>query len=553
MKLLVLSLLAAAAAADTGASSSDPCFAGDDNTFHVIYDPYASETGYWKFTECGDTPMPVLALERGQTYTFDQGDASNWFHPMGFARDADGDDELESDTDYYENGVSIGEDNYEDAFAAEREDWLDASGIESEDEDEGEDEGEDEAEAGDEGEEADEAEDEAEESDENEDETEAGDEAEDSDSDSDSDADSDAGDENEDEQEESDENEDEQEESDENEDEQEDEGDEDEADEDEGDEDEGDEDEDRRRLQSSTGYSVTLHVDDDEDGDLFYYCHIHNFMAGRIKVYDDGEAVKSEDSPAIGYDYDVPSDYDASCGTYGIGDYQRGSGMCDDDAFICTEGDETETQQTFGECMYALDCHMNYNMKSTLANEDPIVTFIHQMIPHHQNAVNMAKAMLKTDTLDSGDGDDRDMIDLMWTIINEQNLQIHQMQEYLEEKGYAESALCSDAGAVDDCSDSAEWAKSGDPSKDCAWVSELPSTRCSVKDADKIFAFEECRASCGSCGACEDSDSWVKAGDDDSKDCVWVSRFINRCAAMGADGTLGYESCRFACGTCSPE
>ena len=86
------------------------CYADDSNTFHVIFDPhctarkprvestsldgeprrassgrpslsairYASETGYWKFTECGDTPMPVLALERGQTYTFDQGDESNW-------------------------------------------------------------------------------------------------------------------------------------------------------------------------------------------------------------------------------------------------------------------------------------------------------------------------------------------------------------------------------------------------------------------------------------------------------------------------------------------
>jgi len=60
---------------------------------------------------------------------------------MGFARDADGDDELESDTRYYENGNSIGEDNYEDAFAAEREEWLDESGIEYEDEGEDGDEG----------------------------------------------------------------------------------------------------------------------------------------------------------------------------------------------------------------------------------------------------------------------------------------------------------------------------------------------------------------------------------------------------------------------------
>ena len=60
---------------------------------------------------------------------------------------------------------------------------------------------------------------------------------------------------------------------------------------------------------------------------------------------------------------------------------------------------------------------MNYNMKSILANSDPIVTFIHQMIPHHQNAVNMAKALLKTNTLDASDEDDREMENMMWAII----------------------------------------------------------------------------------------------------------------------------------------
>ena len=48
--------------------------------------------------------------------------------------------------------------------------------------------------------------------------------------------------------------------------------------------------------------------------------------------------------------------------------YTRDSGKCDSDAFVCTEGDETAAQKDFGECMYALDCHMNYNMKSTLSN-----------------------------------------------------------------------------------------------------------------------------------------------------------------------------------------
>merc|ERR1719201_2452332 len=85
---------------------------------------------------------------------------------------------------------------------------------------------------------------------------------------------------------------------------------------------------------------------------------------------------------------------------------------------------------------------MNYNMKSILANSDPIVTFIHQMIPHHQNAVNMAKAVLKTNTLDASDEGDLEMENMMWAIINGQNFQIHQMQDYLAEKNYVESDIC---------------------------------------------------------------------------------------------------------------
>ena len=48
LRLLICSLCVAFAAADTGTSSSDPCFADSTNTFHVTLDPYSSETGYYK-------------------------------------------------------------------------------------------------------------------------------------------------------------------------------------------------------------------------------------------------------------------------------------------------------------------------------------------------------------------------------------------------------------------------------------------------------------------------------------------------------------------------
>ena len=89
-------------------------------------------------------------------------------------------------------------------------------------------------------------------------------------------------------------------------------------------------------------------------------------------------------------------------------------------------------------------------------------------------AVNMAKALLKTNTLDTSDEGDQEMENMMWAIIvaccvqinfnalhaidarrfwprgthwlisaqNGQNFQIHQMQDYLAEKSYAESDIC---------------------------------------------------------------------------------------------------------------
>ena len=48
------------------------------------------------------------------------------------------------------------------------------------------------------------------------------------------------------------------------------------------------------------GYSVTLTVNDEgDDGDLFYLSNAHDYMAGRIKVYENGAPVHTLDTPAI--------------------------------------------------------------------------------------------------------------------------------------------------------------------------------------------------------------------------------------------------------------
>jgi len=52
--------------------------AGNVCTFTAIVDPHAGPTGYFKFAECGDVAMPVIGMQQGITYNFDQSDASNW-------------------------------------------------------------------------------------------------------------------------------------------------------------------------------------------------------------------------------------------------------------------------------------------------------------------------------------------------------------------------------------------------------------------------------------------------------------------------------------------
>ena len=57
-----------------------------------------------------------------------------------------------------------------------------------------------------------------------------------------------------------------------------------------------------------------------------------------------------------------------------------------------------------------------------------------QMIPHHENAVNMAKLLLKQSTQEELDAVE-DLEDILHDIINTQNFQIHQFRNYLNPDG----------------------------------------------------------------------------------------------------------------------
>ena len=272
----------------------------------------------------------------------------------------------------------------------------------------------------------------------------------------------------------------------------------------------------------------------------------------------------------------MPSDFDKKCGTYGTGDYQESSGKCDG-PFICTEGDETDEMKAFGECLYAMDCAMEVGMQSILNNENPIVTFIHQMIPHHANAVNMAKALLKTNTLDDSVEEDADMLKIVMEIINVQNFQINQMQGYLAGGGYPPEESCDDPEPTG-------WSKKREPSKDCERVSrvadmplmnrgdaaagdvEIPLRRVAATPRLATWRFrgDESRRRRGwrRGGSVETSRGDAAAGDVDTP-CRhgearlergssvetgarrrWASEHLpQRCDVKGADGTLAKDSC----------
>jgi hypothetical protein len=95
-----------------------------------------------------------------------------------------------------------------------------------------------------------------------------------------------------------------------------------------------------------------------------------------------------------------------------------------------------------------MDCAMMAGMSSSVSGRsDESSLFIHQMIPHHQNAVNMAKALLHTGTLSCDDLADEENPDcamevILRSIITNQNAQIQAMRGILRSKNMPPNNDC---------------------------------------------------------------------------------------------------------------
>lgn len=159
-----------------------------------------------------------------------------------------------------------------------------------------------------------------------------------------------------------------------------------------------------------------------------------------------GVEVNAEDTPELGYEYEVPGPFDEECGTYDLDRFELPNAECPSQ-FVCDTETASPSVAAFAKCLDAMNCHMLAGMTTGVKADNQMVLFIHQMIPHHENAVNMAKALLRTGRIDCEDLTSEETVDcvmeaILREMVNVQNAQIHTMLGVLDGLGAAEKDDC---------------------------------------------------------------------------------------------------------------
>ena len=196
-------------------------------------------------------------------------------------------------------------------------------------------------------------------------------------------------------------------------------------------------------------FVTSLNFDVEYNGDIFYFCHIHSGMSARIKLLDaDGNLLNPDDTPEIPYEYATIDPFDFNCGTYNITEFENFDELSTcPDMFVCE--DAVAPESDYATCVQAMDCHMMASMTTYAVGGSAL--FCHQMIPHHQNAVNMVKALLHAHDLecDASEEDEDEVpwecepLPILYDIINVQNAQIMDMRGVLEALGVNEFENCA--------------------------------------------------------------------------------------------------------------
>merc|ERR1712121_389277 len=176
-------------------------------------------------------------------------------------------------------------------------------------------------------------------------------------------------------------------------------------------------------------------------------------MSGLIKVHGGGNE-KVEEKPKWNPEkyYADSNEFDENCGTSQVSIFHdEKEKFCPGQNFLC----ETRHNKEFSTCMEAIGFKMNYEMRVE-EDSNPLVVFMDQMIPHHVNAVNMARIALKHATNAKGyDDEDLDVPALLRNIINKQNEQIQEMENWLKkyrvtktDAQYCESPKLGNSGST---------------------------------------------------------------------------------------------------------
>merc|ERR1711981_128133 len=179
-------------------------------------------------------------------------------------------------------------------------------------------------------------------------------------------------------------------------------------------------------------YAVKITIpEDSKTAEFYYFCHIHSGMSGKMIVEDPAPDANQLVTPlAADYYGPPPEEFDVACGTFDNVTmfHTEVDKFCPDMTFVC---DPTGTP--FSQCMQAIDCKMNAEMRVKEKEDNKLALFMEQMIPHHWNAILMSRIALKHAT-DSKGWEDEELAvpQLMRNIINVQMQQIQQMQTWLD-------------------------------------------------------------------------------------------------------------------------
>merc|ERR1719157_297724 len=206
------------------------------------------------------------------------------------------------------------------------------------------------------------------------------------------------------------------------------------------------------KKNTANAYKVTLKIPADATyTKIYYFCHIHAGMSTEIEITGSTAATKTVINAAVlggeteasalaiftkvqTDDQKSVSSHDEACGTYNTYAKETKSTRSNSH-FLCGDG----AGGAYETCLEAIDCQMHHDMAVSVASgASKFATFARQMIPHHQNAVSMAKALLKhhkAADYPAAGTEDQDMAfaeGLARGIINVQNRQIQQLSSWLD-------------------------------------------------------------------------------------------------------------------------